>query len=120
MSIRTTTATAFAVLALTLTACSSSGSGGGDDKLATSATSSTASPSPTIDRAAARQACINQWVDLLEADSASAENEPAVCKQIPGKSAEMYAEALRQRNEANRKPLDDCLEDPSCTALPVP
>src|SRR5687768_2324103 len=118
---RTITAAAVAVLALTLTACGSSNDGGdGKPEPATSSPTTTVSATPTVDRAAARQACIDAWVELLEAGDASADNQPTVCEQVPGQSAAMYAEALRQHNAANREQLDDCLEDPSCTELPIP
>lgn len=113
-----TTAAITAALALALTACGSSGS---DDKPNPPATSTPASATPTVDQAAARQACIDGWVAILKAtDEPDVDDEPAVCDQVPGQSAEMYAEALRQNNAANRKPLDDCLADPTCTALPIP
>ncbi|WP_371099917.1 hypothetical protein [Streptomyces sp. PU_AKi4] len=121
MRTRTTTVGVLAVLTLTLTACSSSD--GGDGKPETPATttssSATASATPTPDQAAARQACIDAWLDLLETGNADASNEPAVCEQVPGQSAAMYAEALKKRNDANRERMDECLEDPSCTELPT-
>jgi hypothetical protein len=110
-----TAAAAVAVLALALTACS------GSDKPATPSSSPTASSSPSVDREAARQQCIDQWVTVLEtSDDPDVADEPAVCDQVPGQSAAMYAEALRESNAANRKPLDDCLADDSCTELPIP
>lgn len=102
-----TTAAAVAVLALALTACSST------DKPEQPATStSSAAPSPTVDLAAARKACVAAWLELLEAGTAEAENEPAVCKQVPGQSAEMFTEATLERNKANRERYDACLENP--------
>ena len=119
---RTITAAAVAVLALTLTACGNSDNGDGDGKPepATTSTTATVSATPTVDRAAAREECVDAWLELLEAGGASADNQPTVCEQVPGQSAAMYAEALRQHNAANREQLDDCLEDPSCTELPIP
>lgn len=114
MRTRTTAAAILAVAALALTACSS----GSDDK-PTQPASSSASASPPIDRTAARQACVDAWVQALEDGTADADNEPSVCGAVPGQSAEMYAEALLQHNKANRERLDDCLEDPSCTEMPV-
>lgn len=120
MRIRTTTAGVLAVLALTLTACGSSDGGDGKPEPAPATSSPAATASPTVDRAAARQECIDAWIELLENGNADAENEPTVCEQVPGQSAAMYAEALRQRNAANREQMDECLEDPSCTELPIP
>lgn len=115
MRIRTIAAGA-AVLALALSACSSDET---PDRPVVTKTV-TASPTPTVDRAAARQACVKAWRELLDAGTAEAENQPAVCDQVPGQAAAMYAEALRERNEANRERLDDCLDDPSCTEMPLP
>jgi hypothetical protein len=118
---RTITAAAVAVLALTLTACGSNGDNGdGKPEPAPRSPTATVSATPTVDQAAARQACVDAWLELLEAGDASADKQPAVCEQVPGQSAAMYAEALRKRNEANREQLDECLEDPACTELPIP
>ncbi|MFD5220304.1 hypothetical protein ACFWMH_21970 [Streptomyces tendae] len=117
MRTRITTA-ALAVLALTLTACSSDEQ---PDKPAVTVTeTATATATATVDRAAARQACVGAWLDLLTTDdSTSADDEPAICDQVPGQSAEMYAEAIRQHNQANRDRMDACLDDPTCTELPI-
>lgn len=86
----------------------------------------TATPSatsaPTVDKAAAREACVDAWAALLKKDeNVGAEDEPAVCDSAPsGQKAEMYAEALRERNKANRDRLDACLDDPTCTEMPIP
>ncbi|WP_121709317.1 hypothetical protein [Streptomyces sp. E5N91] len=115
MHARTATAAALAVLALTLTACSS------EDQPSKPAVTVTTTATATVDRAAARQACVDAWLDLLTADaSTGAEDEPAVCDQVPGQSVEMYMDALQQRNKANRDEVDACLEDPTCTSVPVP
>lgn len=113
-----TTASAAAVFALSLAGCSNAST---DKPDPTSSSSATGAPTPGPDRAAAEQECIDGWVKVLEATGdPDVDDQPAVCAQVSGKSAEMYAEALRQVNDANRKPLDDCLSDASCTALPVP
>lgn len=116
MRTRIRAAVAVAALSLALAACSSSG---GDDKPSPPA-SSNAAASPTVDRAAARQDCVNAWVKELKDGTASADNEPAVCGKVPGQSAEMYADALLEYNRANRQRLDDCLADASCTEMPIP
>lgn len=113
MNLRTTAA-AVAVLALALSGCA-----GGDDTPEPKPSASGSTPaSPTADRAAARQQCIDAWVKALEDDTASAENQPAVCGQVPGQAAQMYAEALAQHNAANRERLEECMDDPSCTDYP--
>jgi hypothetical protein len=110
-----TTAAAVAVLGLALTGCSSS-----DDKPEQpSAPSSSAAPSPTVDQAAAERACKEAWRQAVEDGSASADNYPAACEGVPN-SAGLGAEAIREHRAAGRKRLDDCLEDPSCTELPIP
>lgn len=110
-----TTAAAVAVLALALSGCA----GGDDDpKPKPSPVSSSATASPSVDRAAARQECIDSWVTALEDGTASAENQPAVCDQVPGQAAQMYAEALAEYNAANRERLEECMDDPSCTEFP--
>jgi hypothetical protein len=103
-----------AVLVLALGACS--GGGKPDRPSATVTATATA----TVDRAAARKACVDAWVKALDAGTADADHEPAVCGQVPGQSAEMYAEALLEHNRANRERMDDCLADPSCTEMPIP
>lgn len=108
---RTIAAAAVAVLALT--GCSS----GSDDKPQAPAGGSAAA-SPTVDREAARRACVNGWLSALERDP-DTEDEPAVCSQVPGQRAAMYAEAVRRQLQGNRDRMDDCLEDPACTELPI-
>lgn len=70
-----TTAMAVAVLALVLSACSSKP----DQPDATP--TATATATPTIDQAAARQACVDAWADVLQADpDAGLEDEPVPCE----------------------------------------
>lgn len=81
----------------------------------------TVTATKTVDQAAARQACVDAWAELLQSNKeVDVEDEPAVCATVPGQSAEMYTEALLQRNKANRDELDACLDDPTCTDWPVP
>jgi hypothetical protein len=115
MNTRTLVGTALLAVATLTTGCSSSDH---PEKPAVTVTVTTAAP--TVDRAAARQACVDAWLDLFEAKgSPGIEDEPAVCDQVPGQSAEMYSDAMLQRNQANRDRMDACLEDPTCTELPV-
>ena len=107
-----TTAAAVAVLALALSACSSS-----DDKPEQPAAStSSAAPSPTVDQAAAEQACKEAWRQAVEDGSVgdgtvSADKHPAECEGVPG-SAGLGADAIREHTEANRERYHACLENP--------
>jgi hypothetical protein len=101
-------------LALALTGCSS-----GDAEPTKPSPSIT--QSPTVSEAEARQACVDAWLTLMTADGYNPDAEPVTpseCDGLPGQAA-MYAEALAERNAANRERLDECLEDPSCTEFPV-
>ncbi|KPC86267.1 hypothetical protein ADL35_12350 [Streptomyces sp. NRRL WC-3753] len=119
MNTRAAAAAALTALALTLTACSSSDQPDKPTATVTATTTATA----TVDTAAARQACIDAWVEALDAGNASATDEPTICDQVPGQSAAMHAEALLQRNKANRDAYDACIEDPTdpaCAKWSVP
>ncbi|WP_112466679.1 hypothetical protein [Streptomyces triticisoli] len=111
-----TTAMAVAVLALVLSACSSKP----DQPDATP--TATATATPTIDQAAARQACVDAWADVLQADpDAGLEDEPVPCDGLPkGDRIDRYMEGLQQRNKANRDRVAACVEDPACTSVPIP
>jgi uncharacterized protein YceK len=109
---RTTVAAAVAVLTLALAGCGSSGE---DDK--PEAPASSAPASATLDEAAARQACVDAWVTVLQSGS---EEEPEPCKGLSGQRMDMYADALVKYNQANRDRLGECLDDPSCTSVPLP
>jgi hypothetical protein len=126
MRSRTITATILTVLALTATACTSSdGDGGGGGKpakpTAAASSSTSAAATPTVDEVTARKACISAWLKILDKPGdPDPADQPTVCEQVPGQAAAMYAEALKERNAANRKELDDCLDDPTCTEMPIP
>lgn len=122
MRIRTITVSVVTVLALALAGCSSSGGGGGKPEPAPSPTTASPTPSesPTVDKEAARQACKDGWKAALDTSHVDVDDEPASCLDVPGESAKLYAEALVERNAANRERLDDCLEDPACTEMPIP
>ncbi|MFD7876257.1 hypothetical protein ACFV5G_19490 [Streptomyces sp. NPDC059766] len=115
---RHTTAAILAVATLGLAGCS--GSGRGEP---TKPTTSAPAASPSVDAAGQRQACVDAWLAVMTADGydpdAGLENRPSVCEGQRDQAG-MYADALVRRNEQARKPLDDCLADPSCTSLPVP
>jgi hypothetical protein len=102
-----------AVLVLGLGACS------GDGKPDRPSATATATATATVDRAAAREACKEAWRQGLEDGTVADGQVPADCEGVPD-SAKLGAEALLERNKANRDRLDDCLADPSCTEMPIP
>ncbi|UJV42071.1 hypothetical protein [Streptomyces sp. AMCC400023] len=83
--------------------------------------SPSATQSPTISDADARQTCVDAWHALMTADDYDPDAEPktpGACDGLTGQAA-MYAEALAERNAENRERLDECLDDPTCTKFPV-
>ncbi|MEU5322973.1 hypothetical protein AB0G67_40415 [Streptomyces sp. NPDC021056] len=110
MRIRTTAVTVTVLLALA--GCSSSDDGKPEP------TTSSASASPSVDQAAAREACKQGWVQGLEDGSVDKGQIPAACDGVPN-SAQIGMEALQERNAANRERMDDCLADPACTEIPI-
>lgn len=84
-----------------------------------SSSSAVASPTPTVDVEAARQACKQGWLDGFEDGSVDDGQIPTECDGVPN-SAQIGMEALQERNAANRERMDDCLENPACTELPIP
>lgn len=109
-----------AVLVLTLGGCSSSdggsgGGGGGDDRKPSS------SATPTLDQAAQREACVTAWAEAIQAGQDDVDQEPEACAGLPsGDRLDRYMEGLQQRNKGNRDEIADCVEDPTCTSVPVP
>ena len=99
------TAAAVAVLALALTGCSSDSA---DPK---PSASSSAPASPTVDQAAAEDACREAWRKALE-DGAiedgtvSGENHPAECEGVR-RSAQIGADVLRVALEEGRDRLEN-------------
>lgn len=112
MRIRTTAVTV-TVLALALAGCSSSDDDGKPEPATTSA-----SASPSVDQAAAREACKQGWAQGLADGSVDNGQIPTACDGVPN-SAQIGMEALQERNAANRERMDDCLSDPACTELPI-
>jgi ABC-type Fe3+-hydroxamate transport system substrate-binding protein len=112
---RTRTALTTALLALVaLTGCSSDSS---DDE--PSKPTPAVTVTQTVDTAAARRACVDAWAELLQDDEeVGVEDEPAVCDEVPGQSAEMYMEALHERNQANRDALQREIDEASEAAQP--
>ncbi len=82
----------------------------------------TVTASPSLSTTAARAVCVDAWLTVLREtpdDAPDAADKPAVCEELPGQAA-MYAEALKLRNAENRARLDECLDDPGCTEMPIP
>lgn len=118
---RARTSLAAALLALTaVTGCSSDSS---DDKPDPTPTTPVATVTQTVDTAAQRAACVDAWAELLQDADAEVDittDEPAACDGLPaGERTERYMDGLFQRNQANRDRIDECLEDPACTSIPI-
>lgn len=114
------TATALlAVAALALAGCSSSGDGGSKPKATATVT---ATKTPKLSAAEQREACVSAWAAVLH-DNADADqnlDEPTQCNGVSGDHYGMYFDGMMQRNKENRDAAKDCLDDPTCTSLPVP
>lgn len=110
---RRTTVALLAAVAFALSGCS------GDSEPEEPAVTVTATKAPERSQAELRAACVDAWAEAIDAD-ADAE-EPAVCADVEGaQHADMYMEGLRQRNQANRDEIAECVDDPSCTSVPIP
>jgi hypothetical protein len=110
---RRTVVALLAAVALALSGCSSSGE---PEKPAATVT---ATKTPERSQAELRAACVDAWAEAIEAGAD--DDEPAVCADVEGaQHADMYMEGLRQRNQANRDEIAECVEDPACTSVPVP
>ncbi|WP_328436922.1 hypothetical protein OHA71_06515 [Streptomyces sp. NBC_00444] len=113
---RTTTVLLAAACLLALAGCSSDS----DEPESTPTVTVTAPPS--LSAAEAKQACTDAWHTLMTADDYDPDSEPATpveCEGLEGQ-ADMYMEALQARNAENRARVDECLEDPKCTSVPIP
>lgn len=110
---RRTTVALLAAACLALAGCSS----GGEPEKET--VTVTATKTPERSRAELRAACVDAWAEAI--DAGADDEEPAVCADVEGaQHADMYMEGLRQRNQANRDEIAECVEDPSCTSVPIP
>ncbi|SMF64585.1 hypothetical protein [Streptomyces sp. Amel2xC10] len=100
---------------LSLVGCSSGGA-------SAPAPTVTVTETPTLSAAQAEQACVDAWHAVMTADGYDPDAEPPTpssCEGLPGQ-ADMYMEALQRRNAENRARVDECLDDPSCTSIPIP
>lgn len=79
----------------------------------------TATKTPERSQTELRAACVDAWAEAI--DAGAGDEEPAVCAGVEGaQHADMYMEGLRQRNQANRDEIAECVDDPSCTSVPIP
>jgi len=108
-------AAALAVTVLGLAGCSSS-SGGHTPKATVTVTKT-----PKLSATEQRKACVAAWAKLLHenADADQNADEPAACTHVSGDHYGMYFDGMMQRNRENQDAARKCLDDPSCTALPV-
>lgn len=115
---RTTITALLAAAALALAGCSSNGDAGTPKATATV----TATKTPALSAAEQRKACVAAWAKLLHENAdAGIDEAPAECGKVAeGDQLDAYMEGLQQRNKENRGEARKCLDDPSCTALPVP
>lgn len=110
---RRTTVALLAAVGLALSGCSSSSE---PEKPAATVTAAT---TPKQSQAELRAACVDAWAEAIDAGAGA--EEPAVCADVEGaQHADMYMEGLRQRNQANRDEIAECMDDPSCTSVPIP
>jgi len=112
------TAAVACLLALAATTGCSSGSGS-DDKPATTATP-VASATPTVDQAAARQACLDAVKAAIDANAADTEaDKPAECASLDDSAyLDAYMDALEQHNKEGRDALQDLIDQASQSAQP--
>lgn len=111
---------AVAVTALALAGCSASS--GADTPKATVTATTTAAQTPEVSTEQARTACVDAWAQVLDADvNADIDQPPTACQGLPaGDKLPLYIKGMEQRSEANRKEIDDCIQDPACTSVPIP
>lgn len=85
----------------------------------------TASASPSLSEAEARQACVDAWRAWFDNEPEGYDPDTDPLPSLPAcegrhDRAELGFEALKERNEENRARLDECLDDPGCTEMPIP
>ncbi|MGW3127059.1 hypothetical protein [Streptomyces sp. NPDC001123] len=110
---RRTPITLLAASCLALAGCSSSG---GSEPQPTV----TVTETPKLSAAEQLRTCIDAWAKAYHAATDPTQT-PAACD---GLSADHQASAqfngLQKRNEENQQEARKCLDDPTCTALPIP
>ncbi|EFE65737.1 predicted protein [Streptomyces viridosporus ATCC 14672] len=113
------TITLLAAACLTLAGCSSSDS---ESDKPQPAVTETVTATPSLSEAAARQVCIDEWLAIMvesPGEEVEFEKRPAVCEGLPDQLG-MYSQALLERSAENRRKIDECVEDPTCTSVPIP
>lgn len=115
---RTTVTALLAAVALALGGCSSSSDGDKPEPTATA----TVTKGLELSAAEQRTACVDAWAALLQEDvGAGIEDAPVECGAVPeGDRLDVYMEGLQRRNQANRDEVAECVDDPSCTSVPIP
>lgn len=105
------TVAAVVLIAMTVVGCSSSAS---DDKPAKTPTSQPARPTPTLDPAEARTACVDAIADAIQADNDPEDTgtRPDECKAVSDSDwLDVYMEGLRLHNKRNRDALGGAIDD---------
>lgn len=110
------TAALLAVACLALAGCST------DEPAPKPTTPAASVKAPKLSAEEQREACVEAWAVLLKENAdADSDAAPAECDGVPaGDRLEAYVEGMSRRNQANRDEIAECLEDPSCTGVPIP
>ncbi|MFB7162313.1 hypothetical protein [Streptomyces sp. NPDC056242] len=120
---RTVTALLAITASLALASCSNS-----DGTPPAKATATvTATKAPELTAAEKRKACVDAWADVIDSrpdnfdPEVDEDEEPTECKGLPADDAmDRYWDGLTQRNKENQDKARKCLDDPTCTSLPLP
>lgn len=106
-----TIAAAVLLLAAAVAGCSGSTS---DDKPTKTPTSQSASPTPTVDPAEARSACVDAIAKAIAEDNDPEDSgtRPAECRDVPdGDWLDVYMDGLQLHNKRNRDALGGAIDD---------
>ncbi|MFM9542308.1 hypothetical protein [Streptomyces turgidiscabies] len=115
MNARTAAVTVLLALAAFTAGCSSDST---TDKPAATATPA-ASPTPSIDQAAARQACVDAVAAIPADDNGEVPSEPVPdeCKALTdGDYLDAYMDGIGQANQDGRDALQDLIDEASSEA----
>lgn len=117
MHARTTAIAVLLTLAAATAGCSSDTTDSKPDK----PTTVTTSPTPTVDAAAARQACVDA-VATIPADAngeVPSEPVPDACSSLDDAAyLDAYSDGIEQANQAGRDALQDLIDEASEAAQP--
>ncbi|MGV9881449.1 hypothetical protein [Streptomyces sp. NPDC003006] len=77
---------------------------------------------PSLSATEQREACVDAWSNALQKDAdTDLDQEPAECDGLrEDDQMDRYMEGLQKRNAINRGDVQECLDDPPCTSLPIP